>query len=91
MNLKYEKYVKNYAFHNIVAHPLMQVLIWIGKEIWLILFTTKLCLNVVLKKKGQQIQNMMSQKLIDLFPVRNRKCQKAQKLNFLPINLLENF
>ncbi len=32
MNLKYEKYVKNYAFHNIVAHPLMQVLIWIGKR-----------------------------------------------------------
>jgi len=32
MNLKYEKYIKNYAFHNIVAHPLMQILVWIGKR-----------------------------------------------------------
>lgn len=32
MNLKYEKYIKNYAFHNIVAHPLMQILTWIGKR-----------------------------------------------------------
>ena len=32
MNLKYEKFFKNMAFHNIVAHPLMQVLNWIGKN-----------------------------------------------------------
>ena len=32
MNLKYEKYIKNYAFHNIVAHPLMEVLKWIGQD-----------------------------------------------------------
>lgn len=31
MNLKYEKIVKNMAFHNIVAHPLMQILNWVGK------------------------------------------------------------
>lgn len=31
MNLKYEKFFKNYAFHNIVAHPLMQILNWVGK------------------------------------------------------------
>ena len=31
MNLKYEKIVKNMAFHNIVAHPLMQILSWVGK------------------------------------------------------------
>jgi len=32
MNLKYEKIFKSIAFHNIVAHPLMQVLNWIGKR-----------------------------------------------------------
>lgn len=32
MNLKYEKFIKNYAFHNIVAHPLMQILQWIGRQ-----------------------------------------------------------
>jgi hypothetical protein len=32
VSLKYEKFVKNYAFHNIVAHPLMQILQWIGKS-----------------------------------------------------------
>ena len=32
MNLKYEKIIKNMAFHNIVAHPLMQILNWIGKN-----------------------------------------------------------
>lgn len=31
MNLKYEKIFKNYAFHNIFAHPLMQILQWAGK------------------------------------------------------------
>ncbi len=32
MNLKYEKIVRNMAFHNIVAHPLMQILSWVGKN-----------------------------------------------------------
>ena len=32
MNLKYEKYIKNYAFHNIIAHPLMQILQFVGKH-----------------------------------------------------------
>lgn len=32
MNLKYEKIIKNMAFHNIVAHPLMQILNWVGKN-----------------------------------------------------------
>lgn len=32
MNLKYEKIVRNMAFHNIVAHPLMQILSWAGKN-----------------------------------------------------------
>ena len=31
MNLKYEKFFKNYAFHNIIGHPLMQILNWVGK------------------------------------------------------------
>lgn len=32
MNLKYEKFIKNYAFHNIIAHPLMQILLWVGRQ-----------------------------------------------------------
>lgn len=32
MNLKHEKYIKNYAVHNIIAHPLMEVLKWLGKD-----------------------------------------------------------
>jgi hypothetical protein len=32
MNLKYEKIFKSIAFHNIIAHPLMQVLNWLGKR-----------------------------------------------------------
>ena len=32
MNLKYEKFFKNYAVHNIIAHPLMEVLKWIGQD-----------------------------------------------------------
>ena len=32
MNLKYEKFFKNYAVHNIIAHPLMEILSWIGKN-----------------------------------------------------------
>lgn len=32
MNLKYEKFFKNYAVHNIIAHPLMEILKWIGKN-----------------------------------------------------------
>tara|TARA_Y100001970_G_C14248759_1_gene870230 strand:- start:3238 stop:3447 length:210 start_codon:yes stop_codon:yes gene_type:complete len=32
MNLKYEKIIRNMAFHNIVAHPLMQILSWVGKN-----------------------------------------------------------
>jgi len=32
MKLKYEKIFKTYAFHNIVAHPLMEFLNWAGKE-----------------------------------------------------------
>ena len=32
MNLKYEKILKTMAFHNIVAHPLMQILQWMGKH-----------------------------------------------------------
>jgi len=32
MNLKYEKLFKNMAFHNIVAHPLMEILNWAGKN-----------------------------------------------------------
>tara|TARA_Y200000002_G_scaffold214302_1_gene176873 strand:+ start:1447 stop:1656 length:210 start_codon:yes stop_codon:yes gene_type:complete len=32
MNLKYEKIVRNMAFHNIIAHPLMQILSWVGKN-----------------------------------------------------------
>ena len=32
MNLKYEKIFKNWSFHNIVAHPLMQFLQWVGKN-----------------------------------------------------------
>ncbi len=32
MNRKYEKIFKNYAFHNIVAHPLMEILRLIGKD-----------------------------------------------------------
>ena len=32
MNLKYEKFIKNYAFHNIIAHPLMQILQWVGRQ-----------------------------------------------------------
>jgi len=32
MDLKYEKLIKNYAFHNIVAHPLMQILQWVGRQ-----------------------------------------------------------
>ena len=34
MNFKYKKIFITYAFHNIVAHPLMQVLNWVGKEKW---------------------------------------------------------
>lgn len=32
MNLKYKKFFKNYAVHNIIAHPLMEILSWIGKN-----------------------------------------------------------
>jgi len=32
MNLKYEKIFKTFAFHNIVGHPLMQLLIWADKK-----------------------------------------------------------
>jgi len=32
VNLKYEKFIKNYAFHNIIAHPLMQILQWAGRQ-----------------------------------------------------------
>lgn len=32
MNLKYEKIFKNFAFHNIIGHPLMQLLMWAGKK-----------------------------------------------------------
>ena len=32
MNLKYEKIFRNMAFHNIVAHPLMEILNWAGKS-----------------------------------------------------------
>ena len=32
MNLKYEKIFKNWSFHNIIAHPLMQFLQWAGKN-----------------------------------------------------------
>jgi hypothetical protein len=32
MNLKYEKFIKNYTFHNIIGHPLMQFLKWVGKD-----------------------------------------------------------
>ena len=32
MNLKYEKIFKNWSFHNIIAHPLMQFLQWTGKS-----------------------------------------------------------
>lgn len=32
MNLKYEKLFRNMAFHNIVAHPLMEILNWAGKN-----------------------------------------------------------
>ena len=32
MNLKYEKLFKNMAFHNIIAHPLMEILSWVGKN-----------------------------------------------------------
>jgi hypothetical protein len=32
MNLKYEKIFKNWSFHNIIAHPLMQLLQWVGKN-----------------------------------------------------------
>ena len=32
MNLKYEKIFRNMAFHNIVAHPLMEILNWAGKN-----------------------------------------------------------
>lgn len=32
MKLKYEKFVKNYAVHNIIAHPLMQFFKWAGKN-----------------------------------------------------------
>ena len=32
MNLKYEKIFKSFAFHNIVGHPLMQLLMWAGKK-----------------------------------------------------------
>ena len=32
MNLKYKKIIRNMAFHNIVAHPLMQILSWVGKN-----------------------------------------------------------
>lgn len=34
MKLKYEKIFKTYAFHNIIAHPLMEFLNWAGKEKW---------------------------------------------------------
>ena len=34
MKLKYERFFKTYAFHNIVAHPLMQILNWAGKQEW---------------------------------------------------------
>lgn len=32
MKLKYERFIKNYAVHNIIAHPLMEILTWIGKD-----------------------------------------------------------
>ena len=34
MKLKYEKIFKTYTFHNIIVHPLMEFLNWLGKEKW---------------------------------------------------------